>query len=482
MGRERKRPKGAPAFTATFRIGYSPSQRKKCAARFHCGTAVYNAALREALDRASAMRGDPRWAKARTLRRDDLRRRELFDEARTAARFSKRELASFGSRLRVGWIRDGVPAQEAQALAERAFGAVASWVYRSRGRPRFKPMNRGIHSMSSKDGCGAIRLAGTGRHLQWGTGLSAPLVIDPASPVHSHALAAIDSGRVLRVCIVARKIKGRRYYYAQVVCDGQPLQQYAAGEGEVGLDLGPSAVALVSDQGAWLETFCQGLDGNQAEVRRLQRKLDRQHRAGSPECFGQKGRHRKGRCRWAYSGLARLVRERLAEAGRRKAEHRKSLHGNLANRVLAQGQVVHVEKLSKVAWQKMYGRSVGFRAPGMFESVVARKAANAGGAVVEINPYQGRLSQACTCGEIVKKPLSLRVHDCSCGVHEQRDIWSAFLARHSSGQAPDLASAREELWRRHDIGGAPGPGRVNQRVPAASRLVPEASGRAGGAV
>jgi len=175
----------------------------------------------------------------------------------------------------------------------------------------------------------------------------------------------------------------------------------------------------------------------------------------------------------------RAAPERLSEAHRRKAGHRKSLHGNLGNRVLAQGRVVHVENLSKVPWQKRFGRSVAFRAPGMFETMVARKAGNAGGTTIGINPYRGRLSQTCVCGSVVKKPLSLRVH--ACGVREQRDIWSAFLARHSSGKNPDLASARNELEHRHDVGGAPGPGAVNQRAPVARRLVPEASGGAGGA-
>jgi len=110
MGRERKRPKGAPTFVATFRIGFSPSQRRKCAARFNCGTALYNAALREALDRADAMGTDPRWVKARALPKADIDRRRLFGESRAAAGFTKGELASFGSRLRVGWLRDGVAA------------------------------------------------------------------------------------------------------------------------------------------------------------------------------------------------------------------------------------------------------------------------------------------------------------------------------------------------------------------------------------
>jgi hypothetical protein len=107
MGRERKRPQGAPTFVATFRVGFSPSQRKKASARFNAGTAVHNAALREAFDRADAMRSDPRWQKARDLPKDHPDRKRLFDEARTAAGFDKGALASFGSRLRVGWLREG---------------------------------------------------------------------------------------------------------------------------------------------------------------------------------------------------------------------------------------------------------------------------------------------------------------------------------------------------------------------------------------
>jgi putative transposase len=480
MGRERKRPKGAPTFVATFRVGFSPSQRRKALARFNAGTAVYNAALREALDRADAMRADLCWQKARDLDKGHPDRKVLFAAARAAAGFDKGSLASFGSRLRVGWLRQGVAAQEAQALAERAYAAAAEWVYGPCGRPRFKPMRRGIRSMSSKDGNGAIRVTGCGRQLQWGKGFTAALVIDPGNPVHAHALTAVDECRVLSVRVVKRLIKNRVYFDAQLVCDGHPARRYETREGVVGLDLGPSTVAAVSDAGTFLETFCDGLDANHAQVRRLQRKLDRQHRKGSPDCFDDKGRHRTGHCPWARSAEAKATVARLVEAHRWQAERRKSLHGNLANRVLGQGTTIHVEKLSKVAWQKNFGRSVAFRAPGMFETLLTRKAANAGGQVVLINPYRGRLSQTCVCGSIVKKPLSQRVHACSCGVREQRDIWSAFLARHSSGEAPGLASARTELEHRHDIGGAPRPGGNNQRVPAARRLVPAAAGRAGG--
>jgi len=73
---------------------------------------------------------------------------------------------------------------------------------------------------------------------------------------------------------------------------------------------------------------------------------------------------------------------------------------------------------------------VSLRAPGRFVSILRRKAASAGGRVVEFPTRPTRLSQVCHgCGAVEKKPLSLRVHRCGCGVEMQRDLYSAFLAR-----------------------------------------------------
>jgi putative transposase len=54
---------------------------------------------------------------------------------------------------------------------------------------------------------------------------------------------------------------------------------------------------------------------------------------------------------------------------------------------------------------------------------------SAGGGVYEFNTRTTALSQVCHCGEKRKKPLSQRIHECSCGVTMQRDLYSAYLAR-----------------------------------------------------
>ena len=118
----------------------------------------------------------------------------------------------------------------------------------------------------------------------------------------------------------------------------------------------------------------------------------------------------------------------LADMARRQAAHRKTQHGKLVNEILQVGDHIKTEKLSYKAFQRLYGSSVGLRAPGMFVEKLRRKAENAGGKVADINTYRTKLSQACHCGRYRKKKLSERWHKCHCKVEAQRDLYSAYLA------------------------------------------------------
>jgi transposase len=238
------------------------------------------------------------------------------------------------------------------------------------------------------------------------------------------------------------------------------------------LDVGPSTVAVVTDQGSWKETFCAELDDKAVALRRLQRRLDRQHRAGSPACFDEQGRHTKGACHWRdRSRRAQRTQAHLAEAHRRLAEHRRSLHGNLANRILGQGRIIHTERLSYRALQRRFGRSVGRRAPGMFITTLSRKAASAGGTVAQVDTRTTRLSQRCVCGAVQRKPLSQRTHRCGCGVEADRDVFAAFLVRHVDPRVHphllDVDGARSALPVLQDSGAGRRRAVSNRRVPQA---------------
>jgi hypothetical protein len=402
---------------------------------------------------------------------------KAFRDLRISHQFSERELMTAASAFRVGFLREKIGAQEAQVLGRRMYQAVNKWLVGRGGKPRYKGKSRGLHSLECKDMNGDLRVAKDARGLQWGRDLLIPFALDRPDPCQVYALEQVKAGKLLYCRIVRTKVKSRWAYRGQLIMAGTPLSKYEVGNQKVGLDLGPSKIAIVSDKIAVKETLGAGLKDASQELRRLQRRLDRQHRFGSAGCFDAQGRHVPGGCEWkARSRRAKQTQEQMADLWRRLSEHRKSLHGNLANRILAQGVDVKAEKLSYASLQKNYGRSVNRRAPGGFFEILSRKAASAGGQMTEINTYTTALSQTCVCGRQAKKKLSQRRHDCpQCKLKTDRDILPAFLTRHvdTSGVTHRLvfSTARLELLSRHDIDGWSESGLKNARVPAATRLV-----------
>jgi putative transposase len=66
---------------------------------------------------------------------------------------------------------------------------------------------------------------------------------------------------------------------------------------------------------------------------------------------------------------------------------------------------------------------------------------------LEINTRTTALSQTCICGHRERKPLSQRQHRCpGCGFICQRDVLSAFLARHVVRTVnPDTETVHDRL-------------------------------------
>jgi putative transposase len=302
------------------------------------------------------------------------------------------------------------------------------------------------------------------------------------------------------VRLVRRRIHDTVRYSAQLICEGLPYQKptHMLGQGTVGLDLGPSTVAVVSDTAARLESFCADLDPQAVQIRREQRHLDRQRRANNPDNYLPSGtvkKGRKGRKHWRASQRQRKTQACLADRQRRHAAHRKSLHGRLAHQIIHQGNSFLLEKVSYRAWQRRYGRSIQRSAPGTFVQILTRLAERAGGQVINVPTRSTKLSQTCQCGREKKKPLSLRVHDCpACGIQMQRDLYSAYLIRFvdpktyllHAGQARETWPGAESLlraaWQQahptHQLasGGTSSPNHVRRRKAAVRQSRSSAEG------
>src|SRR5260221_2319569 len=220
----------------------------------------------------------------------------------------------------------------------------------------------------------------------------------------------------------------------------------------MGLDLGPSTLAIVPREGeARLVPLCEELAPDARKKRRLERKLDRQRRANNPQNYDEKGRikkHGKRRLTWKNSKGYLATRRRLAHHKRKLAAHRKSLHGRLVNEMIRTGNDIRIEKVSYKGWQKQYGKSVGLRAPGMLIEHLRRTVAITGGTLHEFPTRTTKLSQYCHgCKTHAKKSLAQRWHQCACGIGPiQRDLYSAFLAAYL--EPPDYlpSSARYHVY------------------------------------
>lgn len=427
-----------PSFIVELPLVVTDKQRAALQARFEAARQVYNASLGESLKRLDLLRESQAFQEALHIpRKKKTARQQAFTEINEEFGFREYDLHAWAKQFTATWLNHHLGSLTVQKLASRAFKAVQEYKFGKRGRPRFKGKNQ-LGSVEGKSNESGLRWRD--QQVKW-SGLVLSAMIDEQDEVQQHGLAQ----KVKYVRLVRRKLNGKVRFYVQLVCEGKPYRKadkHPLGEGKVGLDLGPSTLAAVSkNQALWLP-FCAELDPKYAELRRLQRKLDRQRRANNPDNYEADGTVKTGKQHWHTSRRMQQTRIKIAELYRKQAAHRKSLQGQLVNVVLRMGDVIQLEKIAYKAWQKNYGRSIGRRAPGLFVSHLKRKAESAGAKVNELPTWHLCLSQVCHgCGKKVKKPLSQRWHQCDCGVEAQRDLYSAFLAMCVTNNTLDVDDA-----------------------------------------
>jgi len=434
-----------PTFSLELALETSAHDESTLNARFEAARQLYNACLDESLCRLNLLRQSKRFQKARKMpktvkNKRNKERTEAFKELNSKFDFSEYSIMNYSTKIRDSWINHHIDSNTAQKLASRAFKAVQRIAFGQAKRVRFKGKNQ-LKSVEGKTNKTGIRYNEKTSCVLWKE-LKLKTIIDVSDAVVAHGL----SHRVKYCRIIKRIFNGKARFFVQLALEGEPLQKFKAPDKIVGLDIGPSTIAVASDKQASLERFCDELKDKQKEIRLLQRKLDRQRRANNPQNYNPNGTIKEGKKSWHDSTRYKKTKRKLANIQRKLAGHRKSLHGKLANRILRQGKYVKTEKLSYRAFQKNYGKSVKNRAPGMFMEIIRRKAENAGGSVVEFSTKTTKLSQYChKCGKYTKKPLSQRVHTC-CELNIQRDIYSAFLAGSIVENQKDIADVLKR-WR-----------------------------------
>ena len=463
MGKKR-----SPTFVTEIPLVVTPSQEKILLKRFEAARKVYNACVGEGLKRLRLMRQSKAYQAASKLPKGDsksddpIKQKQATDrqEAFAAIRqdfdmIGDYSLHKYAQQFGRCWITHHLGSQVVKAIATKAYRSVNEYALGIRGRPKFRRYGEYKSVKSGNFGKELLFECLDGEWIvSWRIGrvegklgkiLNLKTIVDTNDPVIRHGLQS----RLKHVQIIYKELAGKKRFFAQLINEGTPYEHITPGHGVGGVDIGPSTIAGVifsenEQDHAFLKLFCQELADIEQEVAKIQRQISRQQRLNNPDKFGddwwqkkpggknwvhKRGKVKKGSKGWVKSTRQKENEIKLRELRRKQAAHRQSLHGYLVNRIVETIDEVRLEKLSYKAFQRMFGRSVGMRAPGGFVALLKQRIKQYGGTVHEFSTRNTRLSQLDhKTGELKKKPLSQRWHTFDDGETVQRDLYSAFLA------------------------------------------------------
>lgn len=433
-----------PTFVLTIPLVVKPGEDRTLIGRMEAGRRLYNATLGETLCRHGLLKQSKDWQHTRTIADKKLRGSE-FQRLSNEARFTPAAIITFARTCKneAGW-KDRLGSNVTQRIAEQVFAAMQQYAFGKRGRPRFKGASRPLHSLEATTNAANIIWKPETGCIEFGD-LTLPALL-PTKQQDPYLHQAL-TGRTKYCRVLWRNVNGSRRWFVQLMQEGlAPVKHEQACREIVGLDIGPSTIAVVGDNSASLVKFCDTVIQPWKESRRLQRAMDRSKRATNPHCFNAYGTWKNGQ-KFTPSKRCTAIRTEYAEVERKLAAERKRAHGELANQILGLGNVIQSETLSYLAFQKNYGKSVKVRAPGMFVEQLRRKAESAGGKLIDLHTWSLKMSQYDHTIEVcTKKPLGQRWHVLGDGSGVvQRDVYSAFLARCVMSNTHHLSHI-ETMW------------------------------------
>ncbi|NIM47598.1 MAG: transposase [Candidatus Aenigmarchaeota archaeon] len=423
-------------FIHEFLLKTSPKEEKILLIILEFARFLYNAVLGEGLRRIKLIKESKLNAKAKKEKNY-----QIYNELNKFYNFSDYALQAFAIKTKNNCsIKNHLDTHVCQKIATRAYLALQRYLKKKAGKPRFKSKNR-FFSIEGKSNIAGLKFKNNKLYYK---GLELDIVLDEKDKYRLQEYALSKKVKYCR--LIKKRIKNKNVFFLQLVLEGDPFikEKNKSKDFVVGLDIGPSTYAVFSDEKAILNSFCSELTKFQIKKKNLQRKMNRSLKAMNPENYNEDGTIKKILQPFKKSKKYLNHRNKLFETFRKLKTYRKRLHSKLANEVIKLGKRIRTEKLSFKGFQKLWGRSINFRAPSLFLSILNRKAENAGGSIDLINTRKTALSQTChNCESKKKKELKQRWHECDCKIKAQRDLYSAFLARYVKEDTLDICQAKK---------------------------------------
>lgn len=238
------------SFIHEFPLKATPKDLKILEKRFEIARFLYNAVLNEGLKKIKLLKQSKIYTKARKLKKKSKERNKLFKEARLKYKFSDYAFQKIAIETKNKcYIKDHLDTHVCQKIGTRVFNALNEYLLNKRGKPRFKRKGW-LSSLEGKDNKAGIRFR-EGFLIIW-KGLNLKIIFDKKDKykVQAHSLSC----KVKYVRLIKRVIKGTLRIFAQIILEGSPLikEKHKIKEEIVGLDIGPSTIAVVGKDKALL--------------------------------------------------------------------------------------------------------------------------------------------------------------------------------------------------------------------------------------
>ncbi len=200
-----------------------------------------------------------------------------------------------------------------------------------------------------------------------------------------------------------KKAKSGKYFIT-VCCDNVPKERIKVGNGKVGIDFG-------------LNHFIATSDGKFFDHPKPMRKMSKKRKILARE-FSKTKKKSKNKNK---------ARIKLAGVDEQITNTRNDFGWKLCRKLIEKYGVIYVENLNVKGMVKNHylARAITDVSWSDFTNKLFFKAESAGGKVVKVNPKN--TSQKCSgCGEVVRKTLAVRTHECQhCGLRIDRDVNAA---------------------------------------------------------
>lgn len=432
------------SFCLTLRLLPNKDDKAELKKRFCMGAHLYNICVKEALKRLNKLLKDREFQALirKTKKTDDDKKKleTLREKYNLVGRYSLEPYLNRGRKK----FEKHIDSDTCAKIAQTVWCSVEAFLFKDGEHVHFKRINRFTSMECKTNKFGIIFRNG---NVKW-KGLCIPVRVKDKD---FYAKQCIQNNRVKYCRIKRRWHKHEWRYYVDLVMEGlPPVKERRMGKGRVGIDIGTSTIAAVSEANMVFKELNDGIESIDAEIRRLNRKLDRQRRANNPNNYNPNGTIKRDtkifHKVWKKSKRQKLTEDKIREHYAKRSAKLSQFQDNLANEIISMGDEIIIEtmnfqvlqkrakktekskKTGKYKKKKRFGKSISVHAPSSLIKKIKIRLAYYKGSLIEVDTYKMKASQTNhITGEYMSSDLKNHWKELTPGLFVQRDLYSAFL-------------------------------------------------------